>query len=218
MKELLNEWKKFINEADKKSVAKKKTPSVKPTGNYSNTYTENAIALIKKFEKFSPVPYQNDGDKPTIGYGTTFYVSSDGKTITPVTKKDKTRVTPEIADKYMRNFLNYITMRSINKYLKRKDLNRNQLDALVSIMYNKGNSSFLNSPIFTAVNKNPNDPNLKNLFLADAAGKDPGILIRRQAEWNLYSLQGVEDTAIEKSRPFEPGEEKNKGAVKNGIK
>ena len=78
-------------------------------------------------------------------------------------------------------------MPSFNNYLKKRNLTANQIDALVSIMYNKGNSAFLNSPIFTAVNKNPNDPNLKNLFLADAAGKDPGILARRQAEWQLYS-------------------------------
>ena len=199
MKQLLNEWKKFINEADKKKAAPAKP---KPPGIYSNTYTENAVNLIKKFEQFRPTPYQNVKDKPTIGFGTTEYVSDDGKKRTPVTMQDKVKISEIIADKYVRNYLNYVVMPSLNNYLRKRNLNRNQLDALASIMYNKGNSAFLNSQIFTAVNKNPNDPNLKKIFLDDALGKDPGILVRRKAEWELYSLKGVEDTENQESRPL----------------
>lgn len=199
MKQLLNEWKKFINEADKKKAAAAKP---KPPGIYSNTYTENAVNLIKKFEQFSPTPYQKKGDKPTIGFGTTEYVSDDGKKRTPVTMQDKIKVSEPVADKYVRNYLNYVAMPSLNKYLRKRNLNRNQIDALISVMYNKGNSAFLNSQIFTAVNKNPNDPNLKKIFLDDAAGKAPGILARRTAEWELYSLKGLEDTTNQESRPL----------------
>jgi len=183
----------------KKVLPKKsKTPGI-----YSNTYTENAINLIKKFESFKQNPYQNEGDKPTIGYGTTIYVSDDGKTKTSVTMQDKGGLKNAQADKYLRNYLNFVLMPSLNNYLKKLNLNRNQIDALVSIMYNKGNSAFLNSPIFTAINKNPKDPNLKNLFLADAAGKDPGILARRKAEWDLYSMKGVEDYETQESHGME---------------
>jgi lysozyme len=190
MKEILNEWKKFVNEADKKAVSKKKVEPTKPKtpGIYSNTYTENAVNLIKRFEKFKSMPYQKTGDKPTIGFGTTEYVSADGKTRKPVTMKDNIEIPEDLADEYMRNYLNFVVMPSLNNYLKIKNLTSNQIDALVSIMYNKGNTAFLNSPIFTAVNKNPDDRNLKNIFLADAAGKDAGILARRQAEWELYSV------------------------------
>lgn len=198
MKELLNEWKKFINEADKKIVAKK-APPPKPPGIFSNSYTENVVNFIKKFEKFKPAPYQNPGDKPTIGFGTTEYVSDDGKTRKPVTMQDNIEISEEQADKYMRNYLNFVVMPSLNNYLKKRNLNRNQIDALASIMYNKGNTAFLNSAIFSTVNKNPKDPNLKKIFLADAAGKDPGILKRRAAEWYLYSLGGVEDTVAQQS-------------------
>lgn len=188
-KEPLNEWKKFVIEANKKVVPVKKVEpkKPKPPGIYSNTYTENAVNIIKKFEQFKSTPYQNKGDKPTIGFGTTEYVSSDGKTRKPVTMKDAYEISEDLADDYIRNYLNFVVMPSLNNYLRKRNLNRNQIDALVSIMYNKGNTAFLNSPIFTAVNKNPKDPNLQKIFLADAAGKDPGILARRKEEWKLYS-------------------------------
>ena len=192
-------WYKFLIKEAVASAKKAVPQKPKPPGIYSNSYTENAVNIIKRFENFKSMPYQNDGDKPTIGYGTTEYVSADGKVRKPVTMKDNFEISKELADEYLRNYLNYVAMPSFNSYLKKRNLNRNQIDALISIMYNKGNSAFLNSPIFTAVNKNPNDPNLKKLFLDDAAGKDPGILTRRQDEWDLYSLKGVEDYSKQES-------------------
>jgi GH24 family phage-related lysozyme (muramidase) len=126
MKELLNEWRKFVNEADKKTASKKKVepPKPKPPGIYSNTYTGNAINLIKRFETFKSMPYQHEGDKPTIGFGTTEYVSADGKTRKPVTMQDNIEIQEELANQYMINYLNFVVMPSFNNYLKKRNLNQ----------------------------------------------------------------------------------------------
>lgn len=194
MKELMYEWKKFLST----SVIKE----VKPKGNYSYSYTENAVNFIKKHEGFKKSPYQNPGDKPTIGYGTTVFISNDGKKRVNVKLNNKLSITEKQADSYLRNYLNHVVMPSLNAYLKHTTLNPNQVDAIVSLMYNKGNSRFLNSPIFTALNKNPNDPAIKQLILNDAVGKPPGIMKRRQEEASLYFLEGYEDSASKESKPL----------------
>ena len=187
MEKILKEWKKFINE---QSGAR-----------YSYSYCENAVNLIKKYESFSEKVYQRPGDKPTIGFGTTVYISDDGKTKKPVTINDGP-ISQEDADSYLRNYLDYVVMPSFNRYNKRRDLNQNQIDSMVSVMYNKGNSSFLNSPLFSIINNNPKDTRIKDAFIQSATGKAPGILKRREEEWRLYSLQGTEDTVSNQSKPF----------------
>jgi GH24 family phage-related lysozyme (muramidase) len=176
MKELLREWKKYISEQT--------TP-----GRISNSYSENLITFLKKEEGFREYPYKNPGDRPTIGYGTTFYIKN--KKLIPVTLKDPP-ITPQIAEKYMRDYLNLYVMPNINRYFKNVPMTQNQIDALISVAYNRGNSGLLNTELFTVASKNPNDSRIRELFLSDnlatVAGKvEPGLKVRRKKEWELYS-------------------------------
>lgn len=176
MKELLREWKRYI--------AEQKTP-----GRISNSYSENLVTFLKAEEGFREKPYKNHGDRPTIGYGTTFYVKKNK--LVPVTLNDSP-VNQQMADKFLRDFLNTSIMPNINRYFKNIPITQNQIDALISVAYNRGNTGLLNSELFTVASRNPNDPRVRDLFLSDnlatVAGKvEPGLKLRRRREWELYS-------------------------------
>lgn len=67
-------------------------------------------------------------------------------------------------------------------------LNQNQIDAIVSGCYNFGNG-FLNKAVCKMIAKNPNDPNILNVWahMSDIQGKKyPGLIKRRKAEANWY--------------------------------
>lgn len=202
MKTLINEWKKYIKEEltdvviperKKKQVKKPPTPEKKPapiTGTVSYSYDENLIKFIKSLESFKSAPYQVKGDKPTIGYGTTFYIDPQTKKEIPVTLQDKP-ITEQQADKLIRDYLN-VKMPSFNNYLKKEVLNQNQINALMSVMYNMGNKGFLNTKLFTVASRNPNDPAIKNIFLSDEMAMINGVVSqglkqRRAKEYKLYS-------------------------------
>lgn len=190
MKRLLTEWHKHIlNEAGPQTKPQVKKPQAPITGRVSYTYSPNLIAFLKEHEGFSEKPYQKKGDRPTIGYGTTFYIKN-GKKI-PVTLKDKP-VTPQQAEQLMIDFLNNVVMPSLNNYLKNKPMQQNQIDALVSVMYNMGNKGFLNTELFTVASANPEDPRIRDLFLSDKIATvggevSSGLKNRRRAEYSLYS-------------------------------
>ena len=162
--------------------------SYQSSGKKSYTYSDNLITFLKSIEKFSDIPYKVGKDRQTIGYGTTFYIIN-GKEV-PVSSKDKP-ITREQGEELLKNFLNTRVVPSLNNYLK-VSLTQNQFDALCSMMYQMGNKGFLNSAIFTEINKNPNSPKIKNLFLsnqyATVGGEvSNGVLERRKKEYELYS-------------------------------
>ena len=181
---------KSLAPSEDNSLYEQKTP-----GRVSNSYSENLVTFLKAEEGFREKPYKNHGDRPTIGYGTTFY-PRNGKLV-PVTMKDPP-VTQETGDKLLRDFLNTSVMPNINNYFKNVPISQNQIDALISVAYNRGNSGLLNSELFTIASRNPNDPRIRNLFLSDnlatVAGKvEPGLKARRRREWELYSNNGKVD-------------------------
>lgn len=190
----INKWYKYL--------AEENTPGTK-----SYSYSQNLISFLKQEEGFSDIPYKKKGDRPTIGYGTTFYVVN-GKEI-PVTLKDKP-ITPEEGERLMINYLNKKVMPSLNKYLKNAPMNQNQIDALVSVMYNMGNKGFLDTQLFSTASVNPNDPNIAKLFLADKIATvggqvSPGLKNRRKKELELFMGAEGLDYASEKSvvpQPF----------------
>ena len=142
---------------------------------------QKGIDLIKKFEGFSAKPYLCPAKICTIAYGATFY--PDGK---KVTMNDKLLTESEGID-LLKNMLikfeQYVDSYCIDT------INQNQFDALVSFCYNVGPANLKSSTLLKKVNKNPNDPTIKDEFLKwnKAAGKVlKGLTTRRQAESNLY--------------------------------
>lgn len=86
--------------------------------------------LIKEFEGFRSEPYQNPGDRPTIGWGSTFYESG-----APVTMSDDpvdyTRA-QQILEFYVQKSMEVV------QELACIQLTDNQIIALTSFEYNTG--------------------------------------------------------------------------------
>jgi lysozyme len=161
---------------------------------------KKGLELIKSFEGLSLKPYLCPAGIPTIGYGSTFY--EDG---TKVTLKDKA-ITEAKATKMLLHEV-AISEKYVDVFCQDK-INQNQFDALVSFAYNTGSNALKTSTLLVKLNKNVNDPTIKDEFLkwckADGThnGKDDdndglideagekqkleGLLKRRTAEAALY--------------------------------
>ncbi len=144
--------------------------------------SKTGIDLIKGFEKFIARPYLDAVGIPTIGWGFTYY--PDGKR---VTMKD-----PSLAIDQADLIFMQIFNKDFAKYLP-ENVNQNQFDALGSLIYNIGVGNFLKSSLLKKVKENPNDPTIKESFLAwNKATKDGklvilnGLTIRRTKEAELY--------------------------------
>ena len=87
----------------------------------------------------------------------------------------------------MKNFLN--TIPDQLKILVNKDLNQNQVDALVSFIQNRGIGTFQSSEMRKKININPNDKTIKDEFLKYASFggvENEHQMKRRTYEGNLY--------------------------------
>ena len=147
------------------------------------TKTSNkGIDLIKSFEGFKSKPYKCSAGVPTIGYGATFYPSTNKK----VSLQDK-EISESQAVELLQNMLTGYE-KSVDSFC-RDDINQNQFDALVSFAYNLGSNSLKNSTLLKKVNLNPNDESIKLEFMkwVKAGGQTlKGLVRRREAEANLY--------------------------------
>ena len=161
---------------------------------------KKGLDLIKSFEGLFLKPYLCPAGIPTIGYGNTFY--ENGK---KVTLKDKV-ITEARANELLANEL--VTFEKYVDAFCQDKLTQNQFDALVSFAYNAGPNALKSSTLLVKLNKNVNDPTIKDEFLkwckADGThnGKDDdndglideagekqtlaGLLRRRTAEATLY--------------------------------
>lgn len=139
------------------------------------------LALIKKYEGFKSKPYLCQAGKPTAGYGMTFY--PNGKKVTlqdkPLTESEASGLLREL----LRQF------ETDTRVCLLKEVNQNQFDALVCFVYNVGIGNFKSSTLLKKVNKNPNDPTIRQEFLKwiNSNGKPlNGLKARRSDEASLY--------------------------------
>ena len=116
----------------------------------------------------------------TIGYGQTFYPG--GKR---VQKGDL--ITIEEANamfvKVLKNFEDNVCNLTVD------EINQNQFNALVSFAYNVGIGALRGSTLLKKVNKNPNDPAIKDEFMKwvnGGGGILAGLVKRRREEAKLY--------------------------------
>ncbi len=139
------------------------------------------IQMIKSFESFISKPYKCPAGIPTIGYGNTFYENG-----IKVTMLDHS-ISEERATELLMNILTRFEQ-CVDSYCI-DTINQNQFDALVSFSYNVGTEALRSSTLLKKLNKNINDPTIKDEFLKwnKANGRAlPGLTHRRQAEAELY--------------------------------
>lgn len=121
-------------------------------------------------------PYLDTQGVPTIAMGNTFYL--EGKKVTmldrPLSLNEAKTLARSVAD----IFANKVD------YLVTSNVNQNQFNALVSLAYNIGINGFRKSTVLKLVNKNPNDPMIRQAFMMWTKNKE--LIGRRQSEVNQY--------------------------------
>jgi len=143
------------------------------------------IQLIRSSEGFSQIPYLCPAGVPTIGYGTTRYASG-----VAVRMSDKP-ITKEQADGIMRSAL-YSYESAVNHYV-RVPLTQGQFDALVSFVYNCGESNFKASTLLRMLNASEYQQAANQFRYWVYAGGRPvrGLMRRRERERIMFI--GAED-------------------------
>jgi lysozyme len=106
-------------------------------------YSNQAVELIKKFEKFVDKTYLCSAGKKTIGYGTRLDYH-------PEIKKNVCITEPK-ATELLKTDLNKMVTPVIKNNVKVK-LKQNQIDALYSLIYNIGMDKFVSSNLLKMLN------------------------------------------------------------------
>jgi len=138
-------------------------------------------AIIKKYEGFRSKPYLCPAKVPTIGYGSTYYENGVKVKLTD----------PPITEERASDLLDALLLhyeQGVDSYC-RDDINENQFSALVSFAYNVGLGNLKSSILLKKLNKNPNDPTIKDEFLKWNKGGGKvltGLTKRRTDEAQLY--------------------------------
>lgn len=134
------------------------------------------IALIKRFEGFSAVPYKCPADKWTIGYG---HVILPHETFTHISEQEAT-------DLLMRDL---VSREQAVMLLVKVPLTQGQFDALVSFVYNLGSGAFRNSTLLKRLNERNYKAAADNFqrWVYAKNRKLPGLVRRRAAEWALFT-------------------------------
>jgi lysozyme len=121
-------------------------------------------------------PYLDTRGIPTIAMGNTFY--ENGRKVTmkdkPLTLKEADELGKITADKFAKQV----------GALVKSNVNQNQFNALVSIAYNIGINGFKSSSFLKLVNRNPNDPKIKEAIMLWVKNKE--LIGRRKSEANQY--------------------------------
>ena len=145
--------------------------------------SKNCVDLVKQFEGFSAKAYPDPatGAEPiTIGYGSTRY--ADGSKVLMghvVTMQEAERLLLLDLERRYNAIKNWLP----------DDINQNQIDAVVSFVYNCGIGAFERSTLRKKIWANPNDKDIRNEFnkWVRAGGKVmKGLVRRRKAEGDLY--------------------------------
>jgi len=140
------------------------------------TISPSGIALIKKYEGFSPCIYVCPAGKPTIGYG--HVVDASG----PETITEAEAETLLLADLQP-------VIRTIN-CLVTVPLSQNQFDALCSLVYNIGTGAFSRSTLLRLLNSDTSKASSQFLRWIWGGGKIlPGLRKRRLEERELFEKQ-----------------------------
>lgn len=137
---------------------------------------ESGYSELHKREGLRTKPYLDTRGIPTISLGVTYY--PNGRKVTmqdkPLTIEQAGNLGKITADRFAAE---------VTALIKSK-VNQNQFNALVSIAYNIGVNGFRTSSFLKLVNKNPNDPKIKDAIMLWT--KNPELIGRRKKEVELY--------------------------------
>jgi lysozyme len=138
--------------------------------------SEQGLALIRQFEGFSAKPYLCPAGKPTIGYG---HLIKNGDFPGEISKIE--------AEKLLKQ--DVMVAESAIFQLVKVELTQNQLDALVSFIYNIGTKAFEKSTLLRKINeKKPEEAAGQfSRWVYGNGRKLPGLIARRAAESKLFS-------------------------------
>lgn len=139
------------------------------------------INLIKEFEGFHEAPYWDPVGIPTIGYGIIKYPNG-----VRVAMADDP-ITEDMATAFLIDHINKHVIPDIKK-LTNVPLNQNQVDALVSWVYNLGSTNFRTSTMLKRINEGRHEDAANEMLKWVYAGgkKLRGLERRREAERALY--------------------------------
>lgn len=136
--------------------------------------TENGLALIKRGEGLKLEAYQCSARVWTIGYGHTKCVTKGMK------------ITQAQAEEFLKQDVEWVE-NAVNA--QKLTLTQNQFDALVSFVFNIGDTKFRDSSLLKMIKVNPLSANIPTEFAKWklAGGKIvPGLSVRRKLETELY--------------------------------
>ncbi len=141
--------------------------------------SEQGIALIRRFEGFSAVPYQCPAGLWTIGYGHALAAK----------EKPKLRLTRAEAEELLKKDTEQAAA-ALRRNVALK-LAQNQFDALASFIFNIGAGAFVRSTLLDVVNRGWHEevPAQLRRWIYAGGKIQPGLVARRKAESELY-LQG----------------------------
>lgn len=138
--------------------------------------TKNGLDIIKIFESCRLKAYRCPSNILTIGWGHT------GKDVT------ENMVISQFKADYL--LQQDVKERELQINELKLNLNQNQYDSLVSLVYNIGIGTFKRSGLYKMLQVNPNSINIKtewSKFVCDRNGnKLPGLVRRRNKELELY--------------------------------
>ena len=138
--------------------------------------TAEGLALIKRFEGYSPTPYICPAGYWTVGYG--HVIKNPLAYPDPITEDHATQILAADVQ---------ITERAVERLIT-VPLTDGQFDALVSFTFNLGGGALQRSTLRKKVNREEHD-DVPDEFLkwVNAGGRKlPGLIRRRQAEATVY--------------------------------
>ena len=142
-------------------------------------FNKAGLDLIKSFEGLKLETYKCSAGVNTIGYGTTLI---NGKMV-----QNGLKISLEDAERFLIEDIKKFES-GVSKVVY-VSLNDNQFSSLVSFSYNVGLGALRGSTLLKMVNRNPNDPLIRNEFLKwNKINKveSRGLTRRRKAESDLY--------------------------------
>lgn len=141
--------------------------------------SRRGIDRIKKHEAFSPVPYNDEGGRPTIGWG---HLIREGESFSQIDEA--------IGERILRQDL-AIAEELVNRKVK-VPISQNQYDALISFVFNVGGQAFADSTLLKKLNARDYagaaDELLRWKYVTKGGVKteSAGLLARRKTERELF--------------------------------